>query len=154
MNRLSEGVSFCRYLQALVLAWGIVGMITSANAVESPPNFIVVFTDDQGYQDVGCFGSPDIRTPRLDAMAEQGMKFTSFYAQPICGPSRAALMTGCYPMRVAERGNIKQVHPILHSDEITISEVLKTQGYATACFGKWDLAKHTQTDFQLLVKYF
>ncbi len=116
-------------------------------AADRPPNFIVIFTDDQGYQDVGCFGSPDIRTPRLDAMAAQGMKFTSFYAQPVCGPSRAALMTGCYPMRVAERGNTKQVHPILHSDEITVAEVLKTKGYATACFGKWDLAKHSQTGF-------
>ena len=111
------------------------------------PNFIVIFTDDQGYQDVGCFGSPDIRTPRLDSMASEGMKFTSFYAQPICGPSRAALMTGCYPLRVAERGSIKEVHPILHSEEITIAEVLKTQGYATACFGKWDLAKHRQEGF-------
>ena len=111
------------------------------------PNFVVIFTDDQGYQDIGCFGSPDIRTPRLDAMAKQGMKFTSFYAQPVCGPSRAALMTGCYPMRVAERGHTKQVHPILHEEEITIAEVLKTKGYATACFGKWDLAKHAQTGF-------
>lgn len=111
------------------------------------PNFIVIFTDDQGYQDIGCFGSPDIRTPRLDSMASEGMKFTSFYAQPICGPSRAALMTGCYPLRVAERGNIKEVHPILHSEEITVAEVLKTQGYATACFGKWDLAKHRQEGF-------
>lgn len=111
------------------------------------PNFIIIFTDDQGYQDVGCFGSPDIRTPRLDAMAKQGMKFTSFYAQPVCGPSRAALMTGCYPMRVAERGHTKQVHPILHEDEITLAEVLKPSGYATACFGKWDLAKHAQTGF-------
>lgn len=56
-------------------------------------------------------------------------------------------MTGCYPMRVAERGNTKQVHPILHSNEITIAEILKTKGYATACFGKWDLAKHSQKDF-------
>ncbi|WP_145292053.1 sulfatase family protein [Pirellulimonas nuda] len=111
------------------------------------PNFVVVFTDDQGYGDVGCFGSPDIRTPRLDAMAAEGMKLTSFYAQPICGPSRAALMTGCYPLRVAERGNTKQVHPVLHLEEITIAEVLKTRGYATACFGKWDLATHSQTDF-------
>ena len=111
------------------------------------PNFVVIFTDDQGYADIGCFGSRDIRTPRLDAMARQGMKFTSFYAQPVCGPSRAALMTGCYPMRVAERGHVKQVHPILHSDEITIAEVLKTRGYATGCFGKWDLAKHAQTGF-------
>lgn len=111
------------------------------------PNFIVILTDDQGYQDIGCFGSPDIRTPRLDAMAKQGMKFTNFYAQPICGPSRAALMTGCYPLRVAERGHTKQIHPILHGKEITIAEVLKTKGYATACFGKWDLAKHAQSGF-------
>ena len=72
----------------------------ATNAAEQP-NFVVIFTDDQGYQDVGCFGSPEIRTPRLDAMAAEGMKFTDFYAQPICGPSRAALMTGCYPLRVA-----------------------------------------------------
>ncbi|WP_182866504.1 sulfatase family protein [Rhodopirellula sp. JC639] len=118
-----------------------------ADVCSGRPNFVVIFTDDQGYQDVGCFGSPEIHTPRLDAMADQGMKFTSFYAQPICGPSRAALMTGCYPMRVAERGHVKQVHPILHEDEITIAEVLKTKDYATACFGKWDLAKHSQSDF-------
>ncbi len=128
---------------ALVLFWMAVSV---AHAVEKP-NFVVIFTDDQGYQDVGCFGSPDIRTPQLDAMATEGMKFTSFYAQPICGPSRAALMTGCYPMRVAERGNTKQVHPILHSDEITVAEVLKPRGYATACIGKWDLAKHAQSGF-------
>ena len=119
------------------------------NSATSPhrPNFVIIFADDQGYQDVGCFGSPDIRTPRLDAMAAAGMKFTNFYAQPVCGPSRAALMTGCYPMRVAERGNTKQVHPILHSKEITVAEILGDKGYATACFGKWDLAKHSQTSF-------
>jgi arylsulfatase len=127
-----------------------IGMLlpTIAAAAEQP-NFVVIFTDDQGYQDVGCFGSPDIRTPRLDEMAEQGMRFTSFYAQPICGPSRAALMTGCYPLRVAERGNTKQIHPILHQDEITIAEVLKSNGYATGCFGKWDLAKHAQSGFHM-----
>ena len=119
----------------------------NAAVAGNKPNFVVIFTDDQGYQDVGCFGSPDIRTPHLDAMAKEGMKFTDFYAQPICGPSRAALMTGCYPMRVAERGHTKQVHPILHSDEITVAEVLKANGYATACFGKWDLAKHAQAGF-------
>ena len=119
----------------------------STDAEQKLPNLVIIFTDDQGYQDVGCFGSPDIRTPRLDTMAKEGMKFTSFYAQPVCGPSRAAIMTGCYPMRVAERGNVKQVHPILHSDEITIAEVLKTKGYATACFGKWDLARHAQKGF-------
>ena len=117
------------------------------SAEERPPNFVIIFTDDQGYADIGCFGSPDIRTPRLDQMAKEGMKFTDFYAQSVCGPSRTALMTGCYPMRVAERGNIKEVHPIVHEDEITVAEILKTKGYATACFGKWDLAKHAQKGF-------
>ncbi len=141
--------SIKRSIQVSLLALITLGMISVSGAAESKPNFVVIFTDDQGYEDVGCFGSPDIRTPRLDAMAEQGMKFTSFYAQPVCGPSRAALMTGCYPMRVAERGHTKQVHPILHEDEITVAEVLKTKGYATACFGKWDLAKHAQEGFYM-----
>jgi len=110
----------------------------------SRPNFIIIFTDDQGYQDVGCFGSKTIRTPRLDKMASEGVKFTSFYAQTVCGPSRAALMTGCYPLRVAKRNNQVDIHPFLHDKEITIAEILKTAGYATACFGKWDLAGHSQ----------
>ncbi|MDP7291989.1 MAG: sulfatase-like hydrolase/transferase, partial [Verrucomicrobiota bacterium] len=86
-----------------------------------PPNFVIIFADDMGYGDAGCFGSKDIRTPRIDRMAKEGMRFTSFYAQPICGPSRAALMTGCQPLRVAEVGNIKNVHPELHDKEITIA---------------------------------
>ena len=121
-----------------------------ANRAANPtkrPNFILILADDLGYGDLGCFGNTRIRTPRLDRMAAEGMRFTSFYAQPICGPSRAALMTGCYPLRVAERGNVKNVHPILHGEEITVAEVLKTRGYATACFGKWDLAKHAQAGF-------
>ena len=122
-------------------------LATATFAKDRPPNFVVLFIDDMGYGDAGCFGSKDIRTPRIDRMAKEGMLFTSFYAQPICGPSRAALMTGCQPMRVAERGNVKNVHPVLHSKEITIAEVLKTKDYATACFGKWDLAKHAQSGF-------
>jgi arylsulfatase A-like enzyme len=116
-------------------------------AKKEPVNFVVIFADDMGYADAGCFGSKDIRTPRIDRMAKEGMRFTSFYAQPICGPSRAALMTGCQPLRVAERGNLKNVHPVLHDKEITIAEILKTKDYATACFGKWDLAKHAQSGF-------
>ena len=135
-------------MKHLTLSILFVSAIFSKPALEAgKPNFVIIFTDDQGYADIGCFGSTDIRTPRLDQMAKEGMKFTSFYGQPICGPSRAALMTGCYPMRVAERGNIKQVHPILHSEEVTIAEVLKKEGYTTACFGKWDLAKHAQRGF-------
>ena len=111
------------------------------------PNFVLIFADDQGYADVGCYGSPNIKTPNLDRMAREGMRFTDFYAQPICGPSRAAIMTGCYPLRLAERGNVKNVHPVLHEKEITLAEILKTKGYATGCFGKWDLAKHSQRGF-------
>jgi arylsulfatase A-like enzyme len=123
------------------------GMFVALGAKKDPVNFVVIFADDMGYADAGCFGSKDIRTPRIDRMAKEGMRFTSFYAQPICGPSRAALMTGCQPLRVAERGNLKNVHPVLHDKEITIAEILKTKGYATACFGKWDLAKHAQSGF-------
>ena len=104
------------------------------------PNFIIFFTDDQGYNDVGCFGSPNIRTPHFDQMAREGMKLTSFYAQPVCGPSRAALMTGCYPIRIGEPNNRKNQHNVLHPKEITIAEVLKKAGYATAIVGKWHLA--------------
>ncbi len=112
--------------------------LTSAINAKSPkPNFIVFFTDDQGYNDVACFGSPLIKTPNFDRMAEQGIKFTSFYAQPLCGPSRAALLTGSYPIRIAEPGNLKNFHTKLHPKEITIAEVLKTQDYQTACIGKW-----------------
>jgi arylsulfatase A-like enzyme len=111
------------------------------------PNFVIIFVDDLGYGDLGCFGSKLIQTPNIDRMAAEGMKFTDFYAQPICGPSRAAIMTGCYPMRVAERGNTKNTHPILHSREMTLAEVLREQGYATGCFGKWDLARHSQRNF-------
>ncbi len=105
------------------------------------PNFIIIFTDDQGYQDVGCFGSPNINTPNLDRMAAEGMKFTDFYvAASVCSPSRAALLTGCYPPRV---GITKVLFPRdsigLNPEEVTIADVLKTRDYATACVGKWHL---------------
>ena len=128
-----------------LLALVVAGDLKSA---DRPPNFVLVFVDDLGYADIGCFGSPDIRTPRLDRLAKKGIRFTHFYAQHICGPSRAALMTGCHPLRVAEKGNVKDIHPVLHTKEITIAEVLKGKGYATGCFGKWDLARHTQVNFE------
>jgi arylsulfatase A-like enzyme len=72
----------------------------NASLLPERPNFIIIFTDDQGYADLGCYGSKTIKTPRLDQLASEGMKFTDFYAQPLCGPSRTALLTGCYPNRV------------------------------------------------------
>jgi len=122
--------------------------LNAAAPVARKPNFIIVFADDLGYGDLGCFGSPLIRTPRIDTLAREGTRFTSFYAQTVCGPSRAALMTGCYPLRVATKGNQVEVHPRLHTREVTLAEVLKTAGYATAAFGKWDLAGHSQTAFE------
>lgn len=115
---------------------------------DDQPNFVIIFTDDQGYQDVGAFGSPDIRTPHLDKMAEEGVRFVSFYAQAVCGPSRAALMTGSYPMRVATKQNTVEQHPRLHDQEITIAEVLRKAGYTSAAFGKWDLAGHSQRNYE------
>ena len=109
-------------------------------AAAEKPNFIVIFTDDQGYNDLGCFGSEKIKTPHLDRMAEEGLRLTSFYAQPVCGVSRAALMTGSYPIRVAEPRNLKNLHTVPHSKEVTMAEVLKDAGYATALIGKWHLA--------------
>ena len=110
-------------------------------ASSSKPNFIILLTDDQGYQDLGCYGSPNIKTPRIDAMASQGIRFANFYAQPVCGPSRKSILTGCYPLRTATSSlkERKTPHPGLASSEITVAEILKAQGYATAAYGKWDM---------------
>jgi arylsulfatase len=113
---------------------------SSEESTGRQPNFIVVFTDDQGYNDIGVYGATDIRTPVLDQMAAEGIRFTSFYAQPICGPSRAALLTGSYPIRVAEPDNKKNPNSILHPREVTIAEMLKSAGYQTAVIGKWHMA--------------
>ena len=107
----------------------------------STPNVIIIMADDQGYQDLGCFGSPKIKTPHIDRMAKEGMRFTDFYSgASVCTPSRAALLTGCYAKRV---GGLGVLFPRdkrgLNPDEITIADLLKTKGYATACIGKWHL---------------
>lgn len=108
------------------------------------PNIIILFADDQGYADIGCFGAEGFETPHLDKMAEEGRKFTSFYsASSICTPSRAALLTGCYPVR---NGMTEVLFPWseegMNENEVTIAEVLKGKGYATACYGKWHLGHH------------
>ncbi len=103
------------------------------------PNFIIVFADDQGYGDLGVFGATDFKTPRIDQMAREGMRFTDFYAQPLCGPSRTALLTGSYPLRVAEYGNQKNTFPYVHEREILLPKMLQAAGYATAMIGKVDI---------------
>ena len=110
-----------------------------AHAAETKPNIVLIFTDDQGYHDLGCYGAAKIKTPNIDRMAGEGLRLTSFHAQPVCGVSRAALMTGSYPIRVGEPGNVKRLHTVLHPREITMAEVLKSAGYSTALIGKWHL---------------
>ncbi|MCF7708453.1 MAG: sulfatase [Verrucomicrobia bacterium] len=109
------------------------------------PNFVLIFADDLGYGDLGCYGHPSIKTPSLDRMAEQGVRFTSFYAAAsVCTPSRAALMTGRLPVR---SGMCSDRRRVLFPDsangipesEITIAEALKANGYTSACIGKWHL---------------
>ncbi len=98
------------------------------------PNFLIIFIDDMGYGDPGCYGGKDARTPHIDQLASEGTRFTSFYAQTVCGPSRGALMTGRYPHRVGGGWTT-------NAEEIFISEILKDAGYATGCVGKWDMSK-------------
>lgn len=131
------------------IALAFIGLMVAAgtHAVSEPkPNFVVIFTDDQGYGDLSCFGGEHVYTPRIDQMAAEGMKLTSFYvAAAVCTPSRAALMTGCYPKRIdMAKGSrfgvlLSADSKGLNPEEVTIAEVLKNVGYKTGIFGKWHL---------------
>jgi len=143
------------------LGWAIVWaacLAGPAPAEETPapaapkPNFIVFLCDNLGYGDIGCFGSQLHRTPHVDRLAGEGLRLTSFYAASgVCTPSRAALLTGCYPRRVGlhltqpDGAVLRPVSPNgLHPDEVTIAEVLRAAGYATACIGKWHLGDQAE----------
>ncbi len=130
-----------RLFQAFVTAF-----LCQVSAFASTPNIVIIFMDDMGYADVSCFGAQGYQTPNIDKLAEEGRKFTNFHvAQPVCSASRCGLLTGCYPNRVGIHGALgpSAKHGI-HADEMTLAEVVKQKGYATAAVGKWHLGSLPQ----------
>ncbi len=112
----------------------------------APPNVVIIYCDDLGYADIGCFGAKGYETPAIDRLAREGMRMTDFYvAQAVCSASRTALLTGCYPNRVGILGALgpTATHGI-HDEETTLAEICKQRGYATAIYGKWHLGHHPQ----------
>ena len=133
-----------RMLFLMLAAWCSVSL--SAKTDTNPPNVVVIFMDDMAYADIGPFGAKAYPTPHLDRMAKEGRKFTDFYVtQAVCSASRAGLLTGCYNVRVGILGALgpKSTHG-LNPKEITLAELCKQRGYATACFGKWHLGHHKE----------
>ncbi len=123
----------------------VIGLSSCASYDEKLPNVVIIFTDDQGYADVGCYGTEGFETPNLDKLASEGMRFTDFYAsQAVCSASRSSLLTGCYAERVSIAGALMPTSKIgLNPDEETIADLLKKKDYATAIFGKWHLGSDT-----------
>lgn len=141
--------------RGVLTAASLVLAALASGAAQPPalPNVVIILADDLGYGDIGAFGAPAIRTPRLDAMAAEGQKWTNFYVQPVCSPSRAALLTGRLPIRSGMFGTPAGTAPKVFREnaahglpdaEITIAEVLKAKGYATAMVGKWHLGQQPQ----------
>jgi arylsulfatase A-like enzyme len=120
----------------------LLALLCSASA--RTPNVVLIFMDDMGYADIGPFGAEGYETPNLDRLAAEGRKFTDFYVtQAVCSASRAGLLTGCYNVRVGILGALgPSANHGLNPDEVTIAEICKQKGYATACYGKWHLGHH------------
>ena len=124
----------------------IFSLLLTSSVFSAQPNIVVIFMDDMGYADVGCFGAQGYQTPNIDRLAKEGRKFTNFHVpQPVCSASRCGLLTGCYPNRVGIHGALapNAKHGI-HADETTLAEVVKQKGYATAAVGKWHLGSLPQ----------
>lgn len=123
-----------------------IAAITTPAFAQRLPNVVIIFIDDMGYADIGPFGAKGYQTPNLNRMAKEGILFTDFYAaQAVCSASRAALLTGCYPNRIGFHGALDhRAKHGLNNNEVTMAELLKTKGYATAIYGKWHLGHHPQ----------
>lgn len=141
LRRRSCGICL---LGLLAAGWADRIAAISARAAGRSPNVVVIFTDDQGYRDIGVNGAEGFETPNLDRMAKEGRHFTRWYAaQPVCSASRTGLLTGCYPNRVGIHGALGPGSGAgINAEETTIAEVFRSKGYATAIFGKWHLGDH------------
>jgi arylsulfatase A len=128
-------------LIAVAVSLGRSAVRAAEPGVPEHPNIVIIFCDDVGYADIGPFGAKGYTTPNLDRMAAEGVRFTRFYsAQPVCSASRTALLTGCYPNRLGIQGALGPQAKIgINADEMTLAELVKQQGYATAIYGKWHL---------------
>ena len=132
------------FIHKLLIFFLLLQISCNSGLKKKPPNFIIIFADDLGYGDLGSYGHPTIKTPNLDKMASEGVRFTQFYVgSSICTPSRAALLTGKLPIRTGMYGNRSVLFPDnaggLDPKEITIASALKEYDYKTACIGKWHL---------------
>ncbi len=142
---MARPAALCIFVCILAL-WSDTAIAANGSAA-SPPNIVVIFADDLGYADVGCFGGDGpSHTPHIDRLAREGIRFTQFYtAQPVCSASRAALLTGCYANRIGIHGALGPgARHGIHDDETTLAEIVKQKGYATAAVGKWHLGHHPQ----------
>ena len=131
----------CMCAAVLVVCGNAIAQLAAA---ERTPNIVVIFIDDMGYADIGPFGAKGYKTPHLDRMAREGMRFTDFVvSSAVCSASRAALVTGCYHRRVGISGALGPSSKVgIAAAEVTIGDLCKQKGYATACFGKWHLGHH------------
>lgn len=128
-------------LLLIILITSATGKIHGNDSIASP-NIIIIMTDDQGFGDFGINGNPLIETPVLNRLAHESVRFERFYVSPVCAPTRASLLTGRYFLRTGVNG-VTRRHEVMDKEEVTLAEILKSKGYATACFGKW----HNGSDF-------